>query len=223
MLEIIQVEEKISGNLKAHMLLRGMVDRNTLLALSGGASPDYHKMIVGTGDILPGICCMTDERYGMPHHDDSNEFIFQNSGLTNFFQARDIKFYRILCGQDAQQTAMIYGRVIFDLFRQFPKKVGVMGVGTNLHTAGIFPNSEAAKSEKLVLSETIEDRSLKRITLTLNALGKFTNFIILMFGEEKREALKLMLDENQKDVEKYPAVFYRISHIKSCLITDIKS
>jgi 6-phosphogluconolactonase/glucosamine-6-phosphate isomerase/deaminase len=221
MLEIIQVEEKISGNLKAHGLLRNLVGKNTLLALSGGTSPDYKRLIVNVGDIVPGAACMTDERFGTPGHENSNEFVFRNFGLTEFFRMRDIKFYRILCGQGFDETAVDYNRTIFDLFRQIPKKVGIMGIGANLHTAGIFPNSEAIRSDKLVVSETVDDRFQKRVTLTLNALGKFTSFIILMFGEEKREALKIMLDENQQDVEKYPAVFYRISHIKSYLITDI--
>jgi hypothetical protein len=41
-----------------------------------------------------------------------------------------------------------------------------------------------------------------------------------MFGQEKKEALEIMLDEVENDVGKYPAVFYRKSKIKSYLITD---
>ena len=95
-----------------------------------------------------------------------------------------------------------------------------MGVGENLHTAGIFPHSAAAKSPNFVVAETVEDIFAKRITLTLKALGQFQNFVILAFGLEKQNAIKLMLDEKQNDMQKYPAIFYRKCFAKSYLITD---
>ena len=96
-----------------------------------------------------------------------------------------------------------------------------MGVGTNLHTAGIFPQSIAAHLPNYVEAEEVDDEFPKRITLTMKALGEFTNFIIIMFGPTKRGALKMLLDEKVNDMQKYPAIFYRKVPIKSFLITDI--
>ena len=95
-----------------------------------------------------------------------------------------------------------------------------MGIGANLHTAGIFPYSVAAKSPNFVEAEVVEGSFPKRITLTLRALGEFTNFVILAFVKEKREALRIMLDEGENDMQKYPAIFFRKAKIKSYLITD---
>lgn len=235
MIYIIKVESKDEGQVKAHDLLKKLVDKDTLLALSGGTSMDYRKMIV-VGGILPGAICVIDERYGPPFHKDSNELLLKNQGIKNFADEKCIETHKILKGKDFAQTAKIYGSEIEDLFKRFAKKIGVMGVGANLHTAGVFPYSAAAESPDFVVAQTVEDKQSlrsspamrdaglkfpKRITLTLKALGEFTNFVIMMFGQEKREALKVLLDENVDDVQKYPAIFYRKVKIKSYLITDI--
>ena len=90
-----------------------------------------------------------------------------------------------------------------------------------MHTAGIFPESVAVKSPNYVEAEVVRDVFPKRITLTLKALGEFTSFVILMFGEEKKEALKILLDTKVNDMRKFPAIFYRKVPVETFLITDI--
>lgn len=221
MIEVIRVLDKITGNLKAHDVLANLVDGQFLLALSGGSSPDYRKIIIEQGDVLPGAVCVADERFGMPFHDDSNELLLKEAGLIDFLGVRDIKFYKILSGESIEITAQNYNEQIFGLFSSFPKKIGVMGIGENLHTAGIFPDSIATKSPQLVVAETVDDRFPRRITLTLKALGQFNSFVILVFGESKKEALTKLLDESENDMQLYPAIFYRKCLAKCYLITDI--
>ena len=221
MIEVVKVLDRITANERSHDILKGIVDGQTLLALSGGASPDYRKMIVEPADLVPGAICLADERYGAPSHDDSNEILIRNSGLVDFLEVRNVKFYKILRGEEFEKTAQDYRKVISELFSQFPKKVGIMGIGVDSHTAGIFAGSAACASADLVVAETIEDRFPKRITLTIRALEQFNFFVILAFGEEKREALTKLFDENENDLVKYPAIFYRKSSAKSYLITDL--
>ena len=221
MIKVVQVKDKKEGNLKAHDILKDIVDSKTLLVLSGGTSPDYRLMIVEGADILPGAICVVDERYGEPFHPKSNELLLKNAGVFDFAKERSVELYKILSGKQFLETERDYDRVIVDLFDRFSGKVGVMGVGTNLHTAGVFPYSAAAKFPNFVVAETVEDEFPQRITLTLRALGEFENFIILMFGEEKRGALRIMLDDSENDIQKYPAIFYRKCPAKSWLVTDI--
>lgn len=221
MIEIIKVVDKVSGNDKAHDVLKGFVNSQALLALSGGTSADYRRILVDPADTLPGAVCLADERYGMPFHDDSNELVLKESGIIDFLLAREIKFYKILTGEDIEKTTSAYNQLIGELLAKFPQKVGVMGIGANLHTAGIFPESTATKSADWVVEETVEDRFPKRITLTFKALGQFKAFVILVFGVEKEEAVKKMLDEAENDMQKYPAIFYRKVPAKSYLITDV--
>ena len=220
MIEVVQVKNRNIGNLKAHDKLRQLVDSETLIALSGGTSPDYQKMIVEPGDILPGSVCVVDERWGEKRHIDSNEYLMEKAGLLSYLKTKGIGFHNIQWEGDIIADACDYDGLVKKLFARFPKKVGVMGVGTNLHTAGIFPKSIAAHSPDLVVGETVNDKFPKRITLTLKALGEFQNFVILVFGEEKHEVVKIMLDENENDMQKYPAIFYRKCFAKCWLITD---
>ena len=221
MIELVKVKDKNEGQVKAHEILKELVDPTTLLALSGGTSMDYRRMIVSPNDIIPGAICVVDERYGEPFHKDSNEKLLADAGIKEFADEHCIESRKILCGQGFDETAKFYNDVTSQLFKKFPKRVGVMGVGTNLHTAGVFPGSLASRSADLVVGEEVGDKYPKRITSTMKALGEFTNFVVMMFGQEKKEALKIILNEAENDLEKYPAVFYRKTSIKSFVITDI--
>lgn len=223
MIELVKVADRVIGNQKANEILTGLVDSQTLLVISGGTAPDYDKILVTPGNLLPGAVCLGDERYGRPFHADSNELILKNSGLLDYLHLRNIPFYKILSGQATQIVAENYNIKVEELFRKFSKKVGIMGVGANLHTSGIFPNTSALKSESYIVAETIIGNKFpNRITLTAKALGEFTNFVILMFGEEKRAAIAKMMNENENNEQMYPAIFYRKSPIKSFLITDVQ-
>lgn len=220
MINLVKVGNRKEGQKKAHDLLKKEVNMHSLLALSGGTSMDYKTMLVQPDDVIPGAITVVDERYGEPFHKDSNEFLFKNFGVFDFADKHDTGLVKFLNGKDFLETAKDYEKEIEGLFSKFEKKVGVMGVGTNLHTAGIFPYSAAARSPNFVEAEIVEDQFSKRLTLTLRALGEFSAFVILMFGEEKREAIKIMLDDGENDMQKFPAIFYRKAKIKSYLITD---
>ena len=222
MIDVVKVKNRNEGNKKAHDILKKLVDKKTLLALSGGTSVDYRLMLATAEntEILPGAICVVDERYGKLFHKDSNELLLKNQGVKDFADKKCIKSHKILKGKDFLETAKVYEKEIEDLFKKFKKKVGIMGIGTNLHTAGIFPQSVAGKSPNFVEAEVVEDTFPKRITLTLKALREFTNFVVLAFGKEKQHLLRRLLERGINDMQKYPAIFYRKSKIKSYLITD---
>lgn len=223
MIDVIKVKDRDEGNLRAHDLFKEIMDGNTLLALSGGTSPDYQRMIVDPADILPGAICVVDERYGEPFHKDSTEFLLREQGVKEYADKFCIESHKILKGKSLEETALVYAKEVAELFARFPKRVGVMGVGSNLHTAGIFPNSMATESRELVIGEEVNDKFRQRVTLTLRALSQFSAFVILMFGEDKKAAIRKILDKNERDMRKYPATFYRMAKIKSFLITDQKA
>src|SRR3989338_3773374 len=117
MIEVVKVKNRDEGNLKAREILKGIIDPNTLLVLSGGTSPDYLKMIPPSSfdelrtterqvmETLPGAVCLGDERYGEPFHSDSNELLLKNSGLLDFLDLKNIEFHKILEGCGIEQTA----------------------------------------------------------------------------------------------------------------------
>src|SRR3990167_6889129 len=127
MIDIVKVKDRNQGQKKAHGLLKKIVDSNTLLALSGGTSVDYQKMIVVPADIIPGTICVVDERFGEPFHRDSNELILKDAGIKEFADEECIESHKILKGKDFLETAKEYEKEIEDLFLRSKKKVGVMG------------------------------------------------------------------------------------------------
>lgn len=234
MIQIVKVNSRDEGNLKAHEILQTIIDKEKLLVLSGGTSPDYRKMIVEpallpfnspTGyaaqtEFLPGAICLADERSGLPYHEHSNELILKQQGIEELAQTKKIEYQRILTGGGLEQTAHDYDIAMGFLFSRFAKRVGIMGIGSNLHTAGIFPHSKALISNSLVVGEVVNDDFPRRITITMKALDTFQYFIILAFGAEKKEPLLKVLDENENDLSSYPAIFYRKCYAKAYLITD---
>jgi len=220
-IQVIKVKDRLLGNFRANSLLRIFVDSSTLLALSGGTSPNYNQMIVIPRNILPGTACMVDERYGPSDHTDSNEMVLTQSGLIDFFKSKNVNFVKILSQLPFEETAFDYDRRLRELFVKYEKKVAVVGIGNDLHTAGIFANSLAITSPKFVVSQVVNNEFPKRITMTLKTLKRFNAFIILTFGQEKKEALVRLLADKDGDINKYPALFFNKTAIKSFLITDV--
>ncbi|HSX18851.1 MAG TPA: 6-phosphogluconolactonase [Candidatus Saccharimonadales bacterium] len=246
MIKVITVKNKAEGNLKAHELLKKIVDKKTLLGLSGGTTPDYQKMIMEPGDVLPGAVFIVDDRW-TEDPDGSNLEAMKKIGLNKYLANAKIDFYGIPlksdcddcecedeencddcdcedceCSLDVSAVVEGYENLLGDLYAKYPKKVAVMGIGSNVHTSGIFPNSEASKSKQLVVYDKVEDEYPERITTTFKALEKFDTFVILAFGEDKKEALRIVMDKEENDMQKYPAVFYRKTKSDCYLVTDQK-
>ena len=82
-------------------------------------------------------------------------------------------------------------------------------MGTDGHTASIFPKSKALKEkERLALKVPAPKLAPKvpRITLTLPAINASSCVIMLISGEEKRQMAKLVLDAIKNGGnDKYPA------------------
>lgn len=224
MIKVIKVKDKAQGNKKAGEILAKIVDKKTLLALSGGTTPDYSEMIVKRGDVLPGAAFVVDERW-TDDDESTNVEMMKKDGLGKVFKKKKIDFYGVPCkcetDNKVEDVVEGFDYLLAELFEKFPKKIGVMGVGANSHTAGVFPKSIAAESLDLAVYDKVDDKYPERITTTLKALGEFDAFVILAFGEEKREALENMLHGKKGDVSKYPDIFYNFAKAESYLITDI--
>ena len=122
MISIVKVRNKDDGQDKAHELLKKLVDDKTLLAISGGTSIDYRKMIVDAGGILSGAVCIVDERFGKEFHANSNELLLKNAGIIDYLRKNNIRFHKILYGDDdIVATACDYNTLVQELFERFSK------------------------------------------------------------------------------------------------------
>ncbi len=209
------------------------VDSKTVLFLSGGKTPKpLYQVLAEEKIIKPAAVGMIDERYGNPYHKNSNEKMISETGLLSYFATRKIPFNPILQEhRSLDETAQLYDEKVRSLFFHFPKSIGVLGIGSDGHTAGILPNRNDFinplfdNSQKhLFVSSFIDKMSPfgKRITLTFAGLSLLDYIIVFIFGKDKKEAINKALTPGS--LEEIPARFYQMREMakKTMFITDQK-
>lgn len=244
---IVNVSDTEQGNEAAFKLLIQLLNPKTLLFLSGGMTPKILYESLAQSDLHIGAVGMIDERFGNKLHANSNELMIKNTGLLRILSLLQIPFYPIL-GKDVsmEEAGDNYDQKIRELFASYPRSIGILGIGSDGHTAGILarnskfkiPASTAKRGEQnskfeseFITSYKLEQGEFKeRITMTFLGLSMLDIFIILAFGKDKKSALKQMFNvgsaSNQssrdKSEEEIPARFYLRPDIakKTILVTD---
>lgn len=230
---VAAVPDQKSGLSLANDLLLHLVNPQTLLLLSGGRTPwALYEMIASEKKLRPGAMAMVDERYGPKWHDNSNEKNLRRTGLLEYYQYTSIPVYLVLqSGLSRQETATAYEKKLRELFSSFAKKIGLLGIGLDGHTAGIPSSKAKFKRQK---SKLFSDQNLvaeysdtsgsygERVTMTLTALSQLDLLIVLIFGDDKKKALELVFSDGRE--EEIPGRFYTRPEIakKTLFITDQK-
>lgn len=226
-MKVKNVGDPNEGFSVAKDILYKTVDLDTVLFLSGGSTPKpLYEILAKEKKLKPGAVALVDERFGKPFHSNSNEKMIQETGLPSYFSKNGTPYYPILQkGNDRKTTASKYSAVVASLFTDFPSRVAVLGIGSDGHTAGIPPRNEKLKIKREKFVTEFSDfpgEFRQRITLTFSALSKMDLLIVLVFGENKEEALRKMFLPGS--LEEIPARFYLRKDIakKTLLITDQK-
>ena len=231
---VLKVTDKEAGSVLAQEIITAVTDRHTMLFLSGGTTPDrLYELLSGDDAFLPGAVGLIDERYGARLHDNSNEFMIQQTGLLRYLTLRDIPFYPILSDLDLMETAdasaEAYDEKIRSLGAVFHKSIGILGVGKDGHTAGIAGNrrnfTNQIFSDKSALVSCFDDSTgpfKKRITMTFTGLEMLDFIVVLAFGPDKLQALEETFSPGSREV--IPARFYTNPGVaaKTLFITDQK-
>jgi 6-phosphogluconolactonase/glucosamine-6-phosphate isomerase/deaminase len=227
---IVSVAEIEQGLLLAKKLLYSLITNRTILYLSGGNTPaTLYATLAKEEKIRPGVVGLIDERYGDPMHASSNEKMIASTGLLRYFSMLDTPYYAMLRGVLLEETAGRYDELIRSLQTVYPKSIGILGMGSDGHIAGILPNRSDfdnplfKKDDSYSLVKGIEDAGgiyKKRVTQTFLGLSLLDTIIVLVFGEEKKKALTQMFEEGKE--EDIPARFLKRKDVapKVLLITD---
>ncbi len=237
---VIEAPTTQKANAVASEILQKYCDLKTALFLSGGKTPKkLYEEIAKEKNLKVGAALMVDERFGEKLHRHSNELMIKNTGIIKYFEDQNIRFYPILAEETSIENATSqYDESLRYVLKYFPKSVGILGIGTDSHTAGIPAIPTVAKriledQSSLVTYYDDEGEYGQRITMTFLALTQLDLIILLVLGQEKRKALKLMFsdarlpapdrrDGGQGPIEEVPARFYLRPEIagKTILITD---
>jgi 6-phosphogluconolactonase/glucosamine-6-phosphate isomerase/deaminase len=226
-MKIIKVKSPQEGIEVSKKLLYEMVSKRSVLFLSGGSTPKTLYEILAKEKLLrAGAVALVDERFGGKLHDNSNEKMINGTGLVQSLEKQNIRFYPILEEKEMGETARDYDETVRYLFNYFPKSIGILGVGIDGHTAGLPAGVQSLKfkvQSKTDLVTSFNDfpaAQKERITLTFLGLSKLDQIIVLVFGKDKKKALRLMLKSGS--VAQIPSRFLSTKEItdRVILITD---
>ena len=164
-----------------------------VVALAGGSSPrPFYERLASTDypwsevDVL-----FTDERCVPPDHPDSNAGMIDHALLSRLDPSPRVhRMPGETCDAESHETALRrrFGALRLDL--------AVLGLGTDGHTASLFPG-DPALDERIRWVARVDRPDHPRITLTVPVLSSARMAMFLVAGKEKRDALaRLMAGED---------------------------
>lgn len=159
--------------------------REVLWLITGGSSiPSSIEALAELKQNLTDLSnltvTLTDERYGEVGHKDSSWQKLTDSG----FDFEFVNAIPVLIGKSFDETAYEWERRVTDALNEADVVIAQFGVGTDMHIAGILPESEGARAAGLV-SHYVAG-TFDRITLTFDALSRVSSAFVFIFGEAKR-------------------------------------
>jgi len=179
------------------------------VALSGGSTPklmfqvlaDQFREEVAWSRIH---FFWSDERHVPPDDPESN-YRMANEALLSHVPVSANNVHRIRGeNPDAAAVASEYEQTIIGVTKQALPRLDLifLGLGTDGHTASIFPGSDVLhETKRLVAAPYVEKFKSHRITMTLPLLNNGASIVFLVSGAEKAEIVRQVLQSEHK----YPA------------------
>lgn len=238
------VRSEAEGTEFTKNLLYKECNPDTILFLSGGRTPRaLYEALAKEKKLKVGAVAMIDDRYGPPMHPISNELVVAKTGFFDFLETEGIPYFVILeAGLTRGQVAAKYNETVRDFINKYEKRIAILGLGVDGHTAGIAPNRPdfvnplfGPDQQRLFVSDFADPKPMspegsptppygfgERITLTPHALSKMDQVLLMVFGRDKKPGLDLIFQEGT--VEDAPARFLMTEEMakKTILITDQK-
>jgi 6-phosphogluconolactonase len=181
--------------------------------LSGGVTPRIVYDMLASPSLVSRVdwarvhLFWGDERCVPPNAPESNFRMVEESLLGNLsLPARNI--HRIHAEHPPLTAAAEYESEIRAHFGLRPHElpefsVVLLGLGTDGHTASLFPGSNAvAEKTRLVIGVYIEALQTSRVTMTLPVINNARTILFLVSGREKAGILREVLED---DTPQYPA------------------
>jgi 6-phosphogluconolactonase/glucosamine-6-phosphate isomerase/deaminase len=173
-----EVAEYIANNIKLHL------DNNEKVfwLVAGGSSI---PITVETSKLLANSrlnnlsVSLTDERYGPIGHKDSNWQQLLEAGL--FLKGAEL--IPVLEGGNLDDTTLSYAGKLASQLKDCDFSVGLFGIGTDGHTAGILPGSRAIEAKTLTV--WYDGIDYKRVTATPQAITKLDEAVVYAVGKGK--------------------------------------
>ncbi len=154
-----------------------------------------------------------DERAVPPDSPDSN-YRMANETLLSHIPVPKENVHRILAEKNPEIAAAEYEQTLRDFFGEdIPRfDLVLLGLGTNGHTASLFPHTSALNEKKRgCISVWVPELNAMRITLTALVLNDAAHIIFLVAGMDKAVVLREVL-RGPYDPERLPAQLIHPDH-----------
>ena len=187
--------------------------RPETVALSGGSTPKvmFELLAQSYREQVPWADVQffwSDERHVPPDNPESN-YRMANEALLAHVPVAPENIHRVRSeNPNAAEAAREYEQTLRDVTKQSWPRLDLilLGVGTDGHTASIFPGSEVLHETKhLVAAPYVEKLKTYRITMTLPLINNAASVVFLVSGAEKAQIVKEVLEGGNK----YPAQVVR--------------
>lgn len=187
------------------------------VALSGGTTPRRLYKLLATSAFSSRVdwthikIFWGDERY-IPADDPDSNYRMTAEALLQHVPIPFMNVYRVPTEIDPPEAAAAtYEHEIRHCFRVFDSvpqfDLIYLGLGTNGHTASLFPRSPALKeTSRLVLADFVAEVSNWRITMSPSLLNRGRTVAFLITGQEKADVLREVL-LGPRDPTRLPAQF----------------
>jgi len=133
-----------------------------------------------------------DERCVAPDDEQSN-YAMARETLFEPLEIPDVRVLRLKGELDPAEAARRYEVRLSDLFLDNPKRrfdLLLLGIGTDGHTASLFPGTEALEEqERWVVANHVPQLDAWRLTMTFKALNAAKRILFMATGEEKAQAI----------------------------------
>lgn len=192
------------------------------IAVSGGTTPQILFSLIAAKYIDPGHWdhvhfYWVDERCVPGDHPESN-FKTINDALLRYLTLSYRQIYRIRGEDDPFIEARRYNELISSnvpFENSFPCfNLVMLGIGTDGHTASIFPGNLALFESEDYCTVTEDPATRrKRITLTGKVINNAENIYFLVTGKDKSAIVEKLLKKKQA-AQEYPAAYVRPFHGK---------
>lgn len=205
-----------------------LFDRFSLF-LSGGSTPKPLYELLASDDYADAITWpkvevfMVDERCVPPDHNDSNYKMIAEALLTKVSLPRD-NIYRMKGEIEPNEAAKAYGLMLKEKFAEYGPDFMLLGMGSDGHTASLFPHSEAVKeTHHRCVAHYVENSTTGkswRVTLTAPFINSARDILVLTAGANKSKALQEVL-EGPEDPDRLPLQLIKPVHGRMTYLVDI--
>jgi 6-phosphogluconolactonase len=172
------------------------------VALSGGETPHRMYELLATPEYSERIhwpkvhIFWSDERC-VPEDDPRSNALMARQALLDHVPIPPGNIHPIRCASNPHQAAQEYEQELREFFsKKNPNfHLLLLGLGSNGHTASLFPHTSVLNEQQLWVSEVfVEELGMYRVTFTAPFINKADHVVFLVSGADKAQTLEDVLE-----------------------------